>query len=281
VGIHQQGGRAPVLSRVRADDGGDPWLMSSGNSGRRWRSATTGSSICRSDRRRARSCETAWPRKSGSAGWPSSAAGPASTPGYSPARRTQVVATDLSPGMLALAKDRVDAPNVAFQTEDAQKTSFPDAAFDTAFMSLVIHFTDPARTVAEMHRILKPGGAAHRRQPRSWRPRRAGSCRLLDPDHLPRAHRLSREAAEGIRKERADSRAARPPPDGGRVSRQQHRADQGHIPHVVHPDRLHQGREALAARKAPTAISSNRLASVCSRSAAWRSSTTPPTRRDL
>jgi ubiquinone/menaquinone biosynthesis C-methylase UbiE len=60
--------------------------------------------------------------------------------------------------MLALAKDRVDAPNVAFQTEDAQKTSFPDAAFDTAFMSLVIHFTDPARTVAEMHRILKPGG---------------------------------------------------------------------------------------------------------------------------
>jgi ubiquinone/menaquinone biosynthesis C-methylase UbiE len=73
-------------------------------------------------------------------------------------KANQVVATDLSPGMLAFAKDRVDAPNVAFQTEDAQKTSFPDAAFDTAFMSLVIHFTDPARTVAEMHRILKPGG---------------------------------------------------------------------------------------------------------------------------
>ena len=74
------------------------------------------------------------------------------------ARADQVVATDLSPGMLALAKERVDAANVTFQTEDAQKTSFPDAAFDTAFMSLVIHFTEPARTVAEMHRILKPGG---------------------------------------------------------------------------------------------------------------------------
>jgi ubiquinone/menaquinone biosynthesis C-methylase UbiE len=74
------------------------------------------------------------------------------------AKADQVVATDLSPGMLALAKERVDAPNVTFQTEDAQKTSFPDAAFDTAFMSLVIHFTEPARTLGEMHRILKPGG---------------------------------------------------------------------------------------------------------------------------
>jgi ubiquinone/menaquinone biosynthesis C-methylase UbiE len=34
-----------------------------------------------------------------------------------------------------------------------------DRAFDTAFLSLVIHFTDPAKTLAEMHRILKPGGA--------------------------------------------------------------------------------------------------------------------------
>ena len=35
----------------------------------------------------------------------------------------------------------------------------PDRAFDTAFLSLVIHFTEPAKTMAEMHRILKPGDA--------------------------------------------------------------------------------------------------------------------------
>jgi ABC-2 type transport system ATP-binding protein len=69
-----------------------------------------------------------------------------------------VVATDLSLGMLALAKDQIKAANVTFQTEDSQNTSFRDGLFDTAFMSLVIHFTEPDKTLAEMRRILKPGG---------------------------------------------------------------------------------------------------------------------------
>ena len=69
-----------------------------------------------------------------------------------------VVATDLSPGMLAVAKGRITAANVTFQTEDCQETSLPDGAFDTAFVGLVMHFTEPDRTLAEMRRILKPGG---------------------------------------------------------------------------------------------------------------------------
>jgi len=74
------------------------------------------------------------------------------------ARADSLIATDFSSGMLALAKERVTAPNLIFQVEDCQKTSFRDGTFDTAFMSLVIHFTDPSKTLAEMHRILKPGG---------------------------------------------------------------------------------------------------------------------------
>ena len=69
-----------------------------------------------------------------------------------------VTATDLSPGMLALARDRTSAPNVTFRVEDCQKTSFPDASFDTAFMGLVVHFTEPDSTLAEMRRILRPRG---------------------------------------------------------------------------------------------------------------------------
>jgi ubiquinone/menaquinone biosynthesis C-methylase UbiE len=69
-----------------------------------------------------------------------------------------VAATDLSPAMLSLAQERITTTNVKFQVEDCQGTSFPHEVFDTAFMSLVIHFTEPERTVAEMHRILKPGG---------------------------------------------------------------------------------------------------------------------------
>jgi len=73
-------------------------------------------------------------------------------------RAESVVATDLSPGMIALAEERVAAANVTFRTEDCQKTSFPDGSFDTAFMSLVLHFTEPDATLAEMARILKRGG---------------------------------------------------------------------------------------------------------------------------
>jgi len=69
-----------------------------------------------------------------------------------------LLATDLAPVMLAVARKRTQAANVQFQEQDCQKTSLPDSAFDTVFMSLSIHFTDPVKTLAEMRRILKPGG---------------------------------------------------------------------------------------------------------------------------
>jgi ubiquinone/menaquinone biosynthesis C-methylase UbiE len=74
------------------------------------------------------------------------------------AKANALTATDLSPGMLALARQRIQATNVTFQVEDCQRTSFADAAFDTVFMSLVLHFTEPQAALAEMCRILEPGG---------------------------------------------------------------------------------------------------------------------------
>lgn len=74
------------------------------------------------------------------------------------AKADSLVATDFSPGMLAMTKERIRACNVAFRLEDCQNTSFCDRTFDTAFMSLVIHFTEPPKTLAEMRRILKTGG---------------------------------------------------------------------------------------------------------------------------
>jgi len=69
-----------------------------------------------------------------------------------------VVATDLSEAMIGLAKKRTSEANVVFQVEDCQSSSLPAIAFDTVFISLVIHFTDPKRTLIEMNRILKTGG---------------------------------------------------------------------------------------------------------------------------
>jgi ABC-2 type transport system ATP-binding protein len=70
----------------------------------------------------------------------------------------RVIASDVSRGMLEIARTQVSATNVTFQIEDCQKSSLPDETFDTAFLSLVIHFTEPQKTLAEMHRILQPGG---------------------------------------------------------------------------------------------------------------------------
>src|SRR5262245_58046341 len=74
------------------------------------------------------------------------------------AKSERVIATDIAPGMLAVAKERIKAASVVFQLEDCQLTSFPDEMFDTAFISLVTHFTEPAKTLSEMQRILKPHG---------------------------------------------------------------------------------------------------------------------------
>jgi ABC-2 type transport system ATP-binding protein len=74
------------------------------------------------------------------------------------AKADRLVATDLSPGMLDLARARVGSPRVTFQAEDCQATTLPSDAFDTAFIGLVIHFTDPATTLGEMRRILKSRG---------------------------------------------------------------------------------------------------------------------------
>ena len=74
------------------------------------------------------------------------------------AKADSVVATDISPGMLERAKRQVAAENVTFQVQDCERTTLPSEAFDTAFMALVIHLVKPAKALAEMRRILKPGG---------------------------------------------------------------------------------------------------------------------------
>src|ERR1043166_9348970 len=56
-------------------------------------------------------------------------------------RSDTLEAVDLAPGMIQVARSRCPAPKITFRNEDCQKTSIGNASLDTAFLSLVIHFT--------------------------------------------------------------------------------------------------------------------------------------------
>lgn len=70
--------------------------------------------------------------------------------------------TDLSPGMVREAKERCSAlPFASLQGKQADVTALPFAeeSFDTVIaMHMLYHVADPAAAIAEMHRVLQPGG---------------------------------------------------------------------------------------------------------------------------
>ncbi|MGZ8867221.1 MAG: ubiquinone/menaquinone biosynthesis methyltransferase, partial [Thermoanaerobaculia bacterium] len=69
----------------------------------------------------------------------------------------RVVGTDFVPEMLDLA--RVKAPRIEFEVADVTKLPYPDASFDVASISFGIrNVDDPGRGIAEMTRVLRPGG---------------------------------------------------------------------------------------------------------------------------
>src|SRR5688572_18451301 len=72
---------------------------------------------------------------------------------------TSVHGIDPSEGQLAHARTRPALENVQFHQGDAMALPFGDDAFDAAVMPLVIFFVpDPAKGVAEMARVVCPGG---------------------------------------------------------------------------------------------------------------------------
>lgn len=72
-----------------------------------------------------------------------------------------VTASDITPRMLELGRARAAAQGLALQwvEADAQDLPFPDAAFDRATSAFGIIFApQPAAAVAELHRVVRPGG---------------------------------------------------------------------------------------------------------------------------
>ncbi|MFQ5696363.1 MAG: class I SAM-dependent methyltransferase [Terriglobia bacterium] len=119
---------------------------------------------------------------------------------YPPACR--IIAMDLSPRMLALARRRAARFGVqaTFLVQDAEALSFPDNSFDTVVDALSLcTFPDPIGALHEMARVCRPGGSIllleHGRSEKErigrWQDRRAAKharragCRWnLEPHEL-------------------------------------------------------------------------------------------------
>jgi ubiquinone/menaquinone biosynthesis C-methylase UbiE len=66
---------------------------------------------------------------------------------------------DFSTGFIDYIKTRTSDPRITVQQGDACALPYANATFDRAFCQLVLHFvSDPALAIAEMRRVVRPGG---------------------------------------------------------------------------------------------------------------------------
>ncbi|HUQ30351.1 MAG TPA: class I SAM-dependent methyltransferase [Candidatus Paceibacterota bacterium] len=69
-----------------------------------------------------------------------------------------ITGVDISPDLLAVARKNATAPRVQFVEGNAMQLPFPDGAFDVVYGSSVLHHLDFDQSLAELFRVLKPGG---------------------------------------------------------------------------------------------------------------------------
>lgn len=74
----------------------------------------------------------------------------------------RLVATDISPEMIAIAREKAAAENCAnveFAVATPDAAAYPDASFDAAMAFNLLHLVeDRAAALRGVHRLLKPGG---------------------------------------------------------------------------------------------------------------------------
>lgn len=74
----------------------------------------------------------------------------------------EVVGIDIDADAIAAAQREQTAPNLRFVLGDAMALDFPDASFDAVLCAHVYeHVPDAARLMAEIRRVLKPGGICY------------------------------------------------------------------------------------------------------------------------
>ena len=112
-------------------------------------------------------------------------------------------AIDISPKAIEKAQEKVHAggveARVRFHRMNAEQTSFADHAFDVVCGSGIVHHLDVERAVAEVCRLLKPGGTACFLEPMGHNPAINLYRRLSPQLRTPGEHPLRRDEIDSIR----------------------------------------------------------------------------------
>lgn len=81
-----------------------------------------------------------------------------------------IVAVDISPHLLEIAKREAAANNVIFQLQNASALDFESNSFDAVVGSSILHHLEIESALDEIHRVLRPGGAARFTEPNMLNP---------------------------------------------------------------------------------------------------------------
>jgi len=81
-----------------------------------------------------------------------------------------VIAIDVSPELLEIAKANCSAPNVRYEIQNACELSYPDTVFDSVVGSSVLHHLEIEAALHEIYRVLKVDGSVHFTEPNMLNP---------------------------------------------------------------------------------------------------------------
>jgi ubiquinone/menaquinone biosynthesis C-methylase UbiE len=81
-----------------------------------------------------------------------------------------VVAIDISPELLEIARANCSAPNIRYEIQNAYELSYPDAVFDSVVGSSILHHLEIEEAIREIYRVLKPGGTIYFTEPNMLNP---------------------------------------------------------------------------------------------------------------
>jgi SAM-dependent methyltransferase len=81
-----------------------------------------------------------------------------------------IIAIDVSPELLEIARSNCSAPNVRYQIENAFALSYDDAVFDSVVGSSVLHHLEIEAALRDVYRVLKPAGTIFFTEPNMLNP---------------------------------------------------------------------------------------------------------------